>query len=89
MLSFPYLTVISMHLLEFIQSRMLSRVEYFNSLLASITYEQAALLQKIQNRSARLIFRQTKKAEKKCHGHVSNLLKIQHWLSVAESIVSL
>ena len=39
---------------------MLSRVEYFNSLLAGVTYEQTALLQKIENRSARLIFRQKK-----------------------------
>ena len=44
----------------FVQSRMLSRVEYFNYLLAGVTYEQTALLQKIQNRSARLIFRKKK-----------------------------
>ena len=72
---------------------MLSRVEYFNSLLAGVAYEQTALLQKIQNRSARLIFRKKKQNKsrkiKKGHGHVSRLLKTQHWLSVAESIVSL
>ena len=45
-------------------SRVLSRIDYCNSLLAGITSDQIAPLQRVQNNSAWLIFR------KKCSEHV-------------------
>ena len=62
-------------------SRILSGIDYCNSLLAGITSEQIARLQKIQNHAARLTFR------KKRHDHVTPLLKRLHWLPVPERIV--
>jgi hypothetical protein len=65
---------------ELTRSRILSKIDYCNSLLAGITSEQIARLQKIQNHAARLTFR------KKRHDHVTPLLKKLHWLPVAERI---
>ena len=75
----PFLTVEAAA--ELACSRILSRIDYCNSLLAGITSEQIARLQKIQNRAARLIFR------KKRHDHVTPLLKKFYWVPVSERIV--
>ena len=75
----PFLTVEAAA--EPARSRILSRIDYCNSLLAGITSEQIARLQKIQNRAARLIFR------KKRHDHVTPLLKKFYWVPVSERIV--
>ena len=63
-------------------SRILSGIDYCNSLLAGITSEQIARLQKMQNHAARLTFR------KKRHDHATPLFnKKLHWLPVLECIV--
>ena len=66
----PFLTVEAAA--ELNRSRILFRIDYCNSLLAGMTSEQIALLQKIQNHAARLTFR------KKRHDLVSPLLKKLH-----------
>ena len=75
----PFLTVEAAA--ELARSRILSRIDYCSSLLAGITSEQIAGLQKVQNHRARLTFR------KKRHDHVTPLLKKLHWLPVSERIV--
>ena len=75
----PFLTVEAAA--EFARSRILSRIDYCNSLMAGITSEQIAGLQKVRNHRARLTFR------KKRHDHVTPLLKKLHWLPVPERIV--
>ena len=75
----PFLTVEAAA--ELARSRILSRIDYCNSLLAGNTSEQIAGLQKVQNHRARLTFR------KKRHDHVTPLLKKLHWLPVSERIV--
>ena len=62
-------------------SRILSKIDYCNSLLAGITSEQIDWHQKIQNHAARLTFR------KKRHDQVTPLLKKLHRLPVSERIV--
>ena len=61
--------------------RILSRIVFCKSLLAGITSEQIARLQKIQNHAARLTF------HKKPYDHVTHLLEKLHWLFVSERIV--
>ena len=61
-------------------SRVLSRVDYCNSLLAGITSDQIARLQRILNNSARLIFR------KKRSEHVTPMLISLHWLPIKQRI---
>ena len=75
----PFLTVVSAA--ELACSCILSRIDYYNSLLAGITCKQLARLQKIQNHAAGLTFR------KKRHDHVTPVLKKLHWLPVSERIV--
>ena len=55
-------------------SRVLSRIDYCNSLLAGITSDQTARLQRILSNSARLFFR------KKRSEHVTPMLISLHWL---------
>ena len=61
-------------------SRVLSRIDYCNSLLAGITSDQIARLQRILNNSARLIFR------KKRSEHVTPMLISLHWLPIKQRI---
>ena len=75
----PFLTVEAAD--EIAGLRILSRIDHCNSLLAGITSEPIARLQKIQNHAARLTFR------KKRHDHVTPLLKKLHCLLVSERIV--
>ena len=61
-------------------SRILSRIDYCNSLLAGVSLEQISRLQRIQNHAARLIFR------KKRREHVNPLLQKLHWLPIKQRI---
>ena len=61
-------------------SRVLSRIDYCNSLLAGITSDQIARLQRILNNSARLIFR------KKRSEHVTPMLISLHWIPIKQRI---
>ena len=61
-------------------SLVLSRLDYCNSLLSGIPQQLIDKLQKVQNCSARLIFKTTK-----CT-HVSPLLAKLHWLPTAQRI---
>ena len=61
-------------------SRVLSRIDYCKSLLAGITSDQMAGLQRIQNNSARLNFR------KKRSEHVTPSLISHHWLPIEQRI---
>ena len=61
-------------------SRVLSRTDYCNSLLAGIISDQMARLQRMQNDSARLIFR------KKRSEHVIPMLISHHWLPIKQRI---
>ena len=75
----PFLTVETAA--ELARSLILSRIDYCNFLLAGVTSEQTARLQKIQNQAARLTLR------KKRHDYVTPLLKKLHWLPVLERIL--
>ena len=61
-------------------SRVLSRIDYCNSLLTGITSDQIAGLQRIQNNSARLIF------HKRRSEHVTPMLISLHWLPIKRRI---
>ena len=61
-------------------SRVLSRIDYCNSLLAGITSDQIARLQRILNNSARLMFR------KKRTEHITPMLISFHWLPIKQRI---
>ena len=61
-------------------SLVLSRLDYCNSLLSGIPQQLIDKLQKVQNCSARLIFKTSK-----CT-HVSPLLAKLHWLPIAQRI---
>ena len=61
-------------------SRVLSRIDYCNSLLAGITSDQIARLQRILSNSTRLIFR------KKRSEHVTPMLISLHWLPIKQCI---
>ena len=62
-------------------SFVLSRLDYWNSLLIDITSDQMYRLQKIPNHAAKVVFRKSK------HEHVTPLLKKLHWLLVKERIL--
>ena len=63
-----------------VTSLVLSRLDYCNSLLSGFPQQLIDKLQKVQNCSARLIFKTSK-----CT-HVSPLLAKLHWLQVAQRI---
>ena len=65
-----------------VTSLVLSRVDYCNSLLSRIPQQLIDKLEKVQNCSARLIFKTSK-----CT-HVSPLLAKLHWLQIAQRIDS-
>ncbi|XP_072046942.1 uncharacterized protein [Amphiura filiformis] len=58
-----------------------SRLDYCNSLLINITAKDIQKLQKIQNRSARLIFRASRRE------NTSPLIQELHWLPVKQRII--
>ena len=63
-----------------VQSLVISRLDYGNSLLCGISGEQASKLQAVQNRAARLITL-TKKRQ-----HITPVLKSLHWLPVVTRV---
>ena len=63
-----------------VTSLVLSRLEYCNSLLSGIPQQLIDKLQKVQNCSARLIFKMSK------YTHVSPLLAKLHWFPIAQRI---
>lgn len=63
-----------------VRTLVLSKLDYCNSLLYGIDKKQLNRLQVLQNRCARLIFQQPRRA------HASPLLKSLHWLPIAERI---
>ncbi|KAI4895036.1 hypothetical protein NFI96_023601 [Prochilodus magdalenae] len=72
----PFLSQEATQLL--VQSLVISRLDYCNSLLAGLPHRTIRLLQMIQNAAARLIFRLPK------FTHVTPLLCSLHWLPVAQ-----
>jgi hypothetical protein len=74
----PYLTTYSTQLL--VQTMVTSRLDYCNSLLASLPACAILPLQLIQNAAARLVFNLPK------FSHVTPLLRSLHWLPVAARI---
>ena len=62
-------------------SFVLSRLDYYNSLLINITSDQMYRLQKIQNHAAKVVLFKSK------HEHVTPLLRKLHWLPVQERIL--
>ena len=63
-----------------VTSLVLSRLHYCNSLLSGMPQQLIEKLQKIQNCSARLIFKTSKRT------HASPLLTKLHWLPLAQRI---
>ena len=63
-----------------VRAMITSRLDYCNSLFANITAKDIQRLQKIQNRSARLIFRVSR------WDHTSPLIRKLHWLPIKERI---
>ncbi|XP_062859432.1 uncharacterized protein LOC134321553 [Trichomycterus rosablanca] len=63
-----------------VQSLVISRLDYCNSLLAGAPMATIKPLQLIQNAAARLVFNQPK------HCHITPLLRSLHWLPVAARI---
>ena len=68
-----------MALLNFHKFHILSRIDYCNSLLAGITKQNLSMLQKIQNRAARLCLNVSRKSK------IPSLMLLYklHWLPVA------
>ena len=61
---------------KLVASMITSRLDYCNATFAGVANEQIARIQKIQNKTARLILKKSK------HDHVAPLLKELHWLPV-------
>ena len=74
----PYLTTYSTQLL--VQAMVISRLDYCNSLLASLPVCTIQPLQLIQNAAAHLVFNLPK------FSHVTPLLRSLHWLPVVARI---
>jgi hypothetical protein len=65
---------------QLVCSRVLSRLDYCNSLLAGVTSEQIGRVQRVQNSAAKLVLR------KKRRDHASPLLAKLHWLPIKQRI---
>ena len=63
-----------------VRTLILSKLDYCNSLLYGIDKKQLNRLQVLQNRCARLIFRQPRRS------HATPLLRSLHWLPIPERI---
>ncbi|KAF7704303.1 hypothetical protein HF521_021375 [Silurus meridionalis] len=74
----PFLSIQAAQLL--VQSLVISRLDYCNSLLAGLPLNAIRPLQMIQNAAARLVFNQPK------FSHTTPLLRSLHWLPVAARI---
>ncbi len=74
----PFLTEHAAQLL--VQALVISRLDYFNALLAGLPSNTIKPLQMIQNAAARLVFNEPKRA------HVTPLFISLHWLPVAARI---
>ncbi len=74
----PFLTEHAAQLL--VQALVISRLDYFNALLAGLPSNTIKPLQMIQNAAARLVFNEPKRA------HVTPLFVSLHWLPVAARI---
>ena len=69
------------HLRLLVQSIIISKIDYCNSLLYGIPSYETNKLQKVQNSCARLIF------GKKKNDHVTELLQTLHWLPIRQRII--
>ncbi|XP_064157802.1 uncharacterized protein LOC135235844 [Anguilla rostrata] len=74
----PFLTTYATQLL--VQAMVLSRLDYYNSLLAGLPASAIRPLQLIQNAAARLVYNLPR------HSHVTPLLTDLHWLPVMAHI---
>ncbi|KAJ8366782.1 hypothetical protein AAFF_G00342360 [Aldrovandia affinis] len=74
----PFLTQEASQIL--VQGLVISRLDYFNSLLAGLTACAIKPLQLVQNAAARLVFKKPK------FTHVTPLLSSLHWLPIAARI---
>ena len=74
----PSLTVESTH--HFVQSLVLSRLDYCNSILLGLPKGQKAKFQRVQNSAARLII-----CTPRCE-HITPVLKQLHWLPLTQRI---
>ncbi|KAI5629424.1 hypothetical protein C0J50_2356 [Silurus asotus] len=74
----PFLSIQAAQLL--VQSLVISRLDYWNSLLAGLPLNAIRPLQMIQNAAARLVFNQPK------FSHTTPLLRSLYWLPVAARI---
>ena len=74
----PLLTVESTH--QLVQSLVLSRLDYCNSILQGLPKGQIAKLQRVQNSAARLI-----SCTPRCE-HITPVLKQLHWLPLTQRI---
>ncbi|KAI5622218.1 hypothetical protein C0J50_18226 [Silurus asotus] len=74
----PFLSIQAAQVL--VQSLVISRLDYCNSLLAGLPLNAIRPLQMIQNAAARLVFNQPK------FSHTTPLLRSLHWLPVAARI---
>ena len=62
--------------IKLVSAKVLSRLDYCNSVLVSLPDEQLARLQQVQNSAARIILR------KKKQDHVTPMLRELHWLPI-------
>ena len=69
------------HLRLLVQSIIVSKIDYCNSLLYGVSMSEINKLQRVQNSCARLIF------GKKKNDHVTELLHTLHWLPVRQRII--
>lgn len=69
------------HIKSLVNSIIVSKLDYCNSILFGISASDLNRLQKLQNSCARLIY------SKKKHEHTSHLLRELHWLPIRQRVV--